>query len=104
MTYRPPGAPMPAEIRHFIRAKQHPARAVPCPHCGAHGRSPCKGRATGRLMAEPHPARISAWVRASACCPACQVEPTIPCHLDGRELPDGAVHPQRVTEAERTAA
>lgn len=47
---------------------------------------------------------VARWVRTSACCPACQVEPTIPCHTDGWELPDGDVHPQRVAEAERTAA
>ncbi|MFF7329717.1 hypothetical protein [Streptomyces sp. NPDC008150] len=103
MTSRPPAAPMPIEIRNLMRARQHPARAVDCPHCGAHDRRPCFTR-TGRRMTDPHPGRVAAWARASACCPTCQVEPTIPCHLDGRELPHNSVHARRYEEAEVTAA
>lgn len=33
-----------------------------------------------------------------------QVEPTVPCHADGRPLHDGNVHTERTTEAGRTAA
>lgn len=101
---RPPAAPMPAEIRHFVRAPQHPARAVDCPHCGAHDRGPCMSRTGRRRMPEPHPARIARWVRETAVCPTCQVTHGVPCHLDGRELPGGNVHPARHAEAERVAA
>ncbi|MGY0062782.1 zinc finger domain-containing protein [Streptomyces sp. LZ34] len=99
-----PAAPMPESIRHGLRAVQHPARTVPCPHCGAHEHRPCTTISGRRRMAEPHPARISAWARASAVCPVCQVEPGVPCHLDGRELRDGGVHPRREVEAREVAA
>ena len=33
-----------------------------------------------------------------------QVEPTVPCHNGGRALANGAVHHQRYTEADRSAA
>ena len=102
MTRRPPAAPMPAEIRAITRTGQHPARAVDCPHCGAHDRAPCTTRSGRRRMPEPHPARVTAWVVATAVCPACQVEPGVPCHLDGRELAEA--HPRRVVEARETAA
>lgn len=101
---RKPAAPMPESIRSLLRAKQHPARAVRCPHCGAAEHRPCVVRSNSRLLPQPHPARVTAWARATAVCPACQVEPGVPCHLDGRPFPDGHVHPQRETEARRTAA
>ncbi|MFF4403664.1 hypothetical protein [Streptomyces sp. NPDC001404] len=94
-------APMPEDLRHFMRAKHHPARSVDCPHCHAHEHQPCTTRSQRRRLPAPHPQRISAWARATACCPACQVEPGIECHLDGWPLHDGAVHPQRQTEAAR---
>lgn len=98
------GADMPDEIRHLMRARQHPARAVACPHCGAHEHRPCTTVSKRRLMPEPHPGRISAWVRSIACCPTCQVEPGVPCHWAGAPLHDGAVHPRREVEAKETAA
>jgi hypothetical protein len=97
-------APMPEEIRHFMRAGQHPARAVSCPHCEAGAHRPCRVRASGRILTEPHPARVTAWARESACCPECQVEPGIPCHNDGARLLPGVVHARRYREAEETAA
>ena len=99
---RKPAAQMPAEIRDLLRAKQHPARAVDCPHCGAVAHRPCRSQSKTRMLPQPHPSRVSAWARTVAVCPACQVEPAVPCHADGRELP--VVHPQRQTEAERWAA
>lgn len=95
-------APMPESLRHFMRAAQHPARAVACPHCGAAAHRPCALRKTGRLLPDPHPQRVSAWAQMSACCPQCQVTPTVPCHEDGRAR--GAVHERRYQEAEETAA
>lgn len=103
MTHRPT-AEMPETIRHTLRAKQHPARGVDCPHCAAHAHRPCRSQSKVRTLTQPHPSRISAWVRSIACCPACQVEPGIDCHQDGRALHDGAVHPQRETEAQVVAA
>lgn len=98
------GRPMPEELRNMLRAKQHPARAVACPHCGALEHRPCRSLSRTRLMPEPHPSRITAWVRTVAVCPACQVAPGTPCRENGRALWPDAVHPQRTTEAERTAA
>lgn len=95
-------APMPDELRHFMRAKAHPARAVACPHCGAHPHKPCQLRTRNRLMTEPHPQRVSAWAQTAACCPECQVEPTVPCHDEGRART--TVHNRRYQEAEVTAA
>ncbi|MCW7941633.1 hypothetical protein AAW14_06190 [Streptomyces hygroscopicus] len=96
------GAPMPQSIRHQLRATHHPARAVPCPHCGAAAHKPCRLRTTGRLLPQPHPQRVSAWAQLSACCPECQVEPGCPCHDEGRAR--STVHARRYTEAEETAA
>ena len=96
------GAPMPDSIRHFVRAGQHPARSVPCPHCGAAAHRPCRVPSRGRVLTEPHPQRISDWARATACCPQCQVEPTTACHDEGR--PRTTVHARRYQEAEATAA
>jgi hypothetical protein len=45
---------------------------------------------------------MSAWAELTACCPACQVTPTVPCHEDGRER--ATVHARRYTEAEQVAA
>lgn len=101
---RQPAAPMPEMIRHTLRAQQHPARTVRCPHCDAHEHRPCTTPSKRRLLTLPHPARISAWARATACCPACQVEPGVSCHNQGRALPGGQVHDRRVAEARETAA
>lgn len=91
-------------VRHLVRAVQHPARAVDCPHCGAREHQPCTTRSKRHRLPEPHPGRVAAWARTVACCPGCQVEPTVACHTGGQPLHDGAVHHQRYTEAERTAA
>lgn len=99
---RPPAAPMPESIRHTLRAKQHPARCVPCPHCGAAAHRPCVLRTNHRVLPQPHPQRVSDWAQMSACCPECQVEPTVPCHEDGRART--TVHDRRYQEAEATAA
>ncbi|MFI5992430.1 hypothetical protein ACIBAC_11335 [Streptomyces sp. NPDC051362] len=96
------GAPMPEALRHTMRAKQHPARSVPCPHCGAAVRRPCVLRTTGRSLPQPHPQRVSDWARATACCPDCQVTPEVPCHDEGRAR--NTVHARRYQEAEATAA
>lgn len=103
MTRRPPGAPMPDSIRHLLRSAQHPARSVACPHCGAHDRQPCKTPSGRRHLPQPHPQRVTAWARATACCPTCQVTPGVPCHDDGRARHD-SVHDRRHQEAEETAA
>ncbi|WP_406004394.1 hypothetical protein [Streptomyces sp. NBC_00987] len=97
-------APMPDSLRHFMRAGHHPARSIPCPHCGVAAHKPCQVPSNGRVLAEPHPQRVAARARTIACCPACQVEPTVPCHNNGRALEGGAVHHQRYTEADRSAA
>ncbi|MBA2951630.1 zinc finger domain-containing protein [Streptomyces himalayensis] len=99
---RRPAAPMPDSIRHLLRAAQHPARAVDCPHCGALDRRPCTTVSGRHLLPQPHPGRISAWARATACCPQCQVEPGTPCHDEGRART--TVHARRYQEAEATAA
>lgn len=96
------GAPMPESIRHFVRAGQHPARSVPCPHCGAHAHRPCVVPSRARVLNQPHPQRISDWARTTACCPQCQVEPTVACHDEGRART--TVHARRYQEAEATAA
>lgn len=102
MTTRRPAAPMPESIRHGLRAKQHPARSVPCPHCGAAAHRPCVLRTRNQVMTQPHPQRVSAWAQTTACCPQCQVVPTVPCHEDGRAR--SIVHVRRQQEAEETAA
>jgi hypothetical protein len=96
------GAPMPDSIRHALRAKQHPARCVPCPHCGAGAHRPCVLRTNSRILPQPHPQRVSDWAEATACCPQCQVTPGVPCHEDGRART--TVHARRYQEAEATAA
>ncbi|MGW1102759.1 zinc finger domain-containing protein [Streptomyces sp. NPDC002540] len=97
-------APMPDSLRHFMRAGHHPARSLPCPWCHARAHQPCTVRSNGRQPAQVHQQRIANWARTVACCPACQVEPTVPCHNNGRVLEGGAVHHQRYTEADRGAA
>jgi hypothetical protein len=101
MTHRT-AAQMPESIRHILRAKQHPARAVNCPHCGAHAHRPCVLRTRNQVLTQPHPQRVSAWAQTVACCPDCQVEPTTPCHDEGRAR--HTVHDRRYTEAKETAA
>lgn len=91
-------------VRHLVRATQHPARSVECPHCGAAERQPCTTPSKRRRLPQPHPGRVAAWVRSIAVCPACQVTPGTPCHTGGVPLHDGAVHAARYDEAERTAA
>lgn len=103
MTDRPRyTAPMPEVLRHHMRAGAHPARSVPCPHCKARPHQSCHLRKSGRELPAPHDVRITAWAVLVACCPACQVEPTVPCHDDGIERT--AVHARRVQEAEETCA
>lgn len=94
-------APMPPQLRHALRAKHHPARAVPCSHCGAKPHHSCVLRKSGRELTDPHPARLNDWAQTTACCPECQVEPTIPCHDEG--IPRTTVHARRYQEAEETA-
>ena len=103
MTIRP-GAPMPEELRHYIRARQHPACAIVCPWCAAHPHRPCTVPSKRREVPEPHQQRQAAWAQHIACCTTCQVTPGIPCHRDGQALPNGAVHAARYQEAEATAA
>lgn len=95
-------APMPASLRHQLRAGQHPARSVPCPHCGAREHQPCVLRSSGRRLPAPHPQRLADWARTTACCPHCQVTPGTPCHDDG--IPRTSVHARRYQEAEETLA
>lgn len=103
MTDRPRyTAPMPDVLRHHMRAGAHPARSVPCGHCGARVHQPCVLRKTGRTLRKPHPQRLTDWARTTACCPECQVELGIPCHDDG--IARATVHDRRVQEAEETCA
>lgn len=95
-------APMPPSLRHQMRAGTHPARSIPCTHCGAKPHHSCVLRKSGRELADPHPARINEWARQTACCPECQVEPTIPCHDQG--IARTTVHPRREDEAKETCA
>lgn len=95
-------APMPPELRHQLRAGHHPSRAVPCPHCEARAHTPCKLRTRDHALPKPHPQRLNAWALQTACCPACQVEPTVPCHDGG--IPRATVHARRYQEAEETLA
>lgn len=103
-------APMPSNIRQVLRAPAHPARTVPCPHCKVAADRPCTTKAGRRIShaSQPdhglHDGRIAAWVTATSVCPTCQVAPGVPCHLDGWPLKDGAVHANRITEAEGIAA
>lgn len=97
-------APMPDSIRHFMRAGQHPARAVACPWCGVRAHQPCRIPSSGRTGTRVHQQRIDARAQLVACCTTCQVTPTVPCHTGGRALEGGAVHPARLAEADRGAA
>lgn len=96
------GAPMPDSLRTLFRARQHPARSVECPHCGAAANRPCRNQQRTRVMTDLHPRRISAWAVTVACCPACQVEPGVECHTEGRPLT--YAHPRREVEAQEVAA
>jgi hypothetical protein len=98
------GAPMPAVLRHQLRARAHPARSVPCPneHCHARAHQSCIVRVNGRVLQKPHASRINLWARTVACCPECQVLQGTPCHVNGQALPD--VHPRRIQEAKETCA
>jgi hypothetical protein len=98
------GAPAPDGVRHLVRAGQHPARAVECPHCEAHEHRPCTTKSKRRRLedAPVHPGRITAWVRQTAVCPTCQVEPGVQCHEAG--WPQADNHPARIAEAEGAAA
>lgn len=102
MTTRQPSAPMPESLRHVLRAKQHPARSVPCPHCGAAAHRPCVVRTRNTVLSQPHPQRVSDWAQATACCPQCQVGLETPCHENG--MARRTVHARRYQEAEATAA
>lgn len=103
MTVRP-GAPMPEELRHFIRARQHPACAIACPWCHARPHQGCTTPSKRHAQKDPHQQRMAAWTQLIACCPTCQVTPEVPCHTNGMALPNGAVHAARYQEAEATAA
>ena len=98
------GAPMPAGLRHQLRARSHPARSVPCPHETCHARAHramrelCGAFSTRPLMRTTQ----DWWARTVACCPDCQVDPGTPCHDNGRALVD--VHPRRIQEAKETLA
>lgn len=106
MNHRPRyTAPMPDDLRHQLRADQHPARSVPCGHCGAKAHAACVLRKTGRHLTQLHPQRIAEWARTTACCPECQAEPGIPCRTpEGFQLPAHAVHARRYQEAEDACA
>lgn len=94
-------APMPPELRHQMRSGSHPARAMPCPHCGAKQHQPCILRKSGRILADPHPQRVNTWAQQTACCPECQVTPGTPCHDEGWAR--ATVHHRRYQEAEAVA-
>lgn len=98
------GAPMPASIRHNLRARAHPARSIPCPHehCHARAHQSCIVRVNGRVLKDPHPSRVTAWAVTVACCPECQVTPGTPCHDNGKRRTDA--HPRRIQEATETLA
>lgn len=98
------GAPAPDGIRHILRAPHHPARSVPCPHCGARPHTPCTTRSKRRRLDQPHPSRITAWVRDSAPCPECCADTGLDCHDGGWNLTGGAVHAGRADAAKDTAA
>jgi len=76
------GAPAPDGIRHVVRAPHHPARAMPCPHCGAHEHQPCTTVSRRHRKTEPCPSRITTWVTAVAACPTRRAGPGEPCHHD----------------------
>jgi hypothetical protein len=60
------GKPMPDEIRAILRAKQDPALAVSCDHCGAAANRRCRLRRSLRLMEVPHPSRRDKAVASGA--------------------------------------
>lgn len=104
MTDRPKyTAPMPPDLRHQMRAGAHPARSVPCPHCGAREHQTCTTPSKRHTLPEPHPRRVTDWARTTACCPECQVEPGITCRTPVG-FPLATVHDRRIQEAEETCA
>lgn len=97
-------APMPESLRRFTRSSHHPARDLACPWCRAAASQPCQVPSTGKQPNQVHQQRMAAWAQLVACCATCQVAPTVPCHTDGRALPDGSVHAARYGEAAVSAA
>ncbi|NUP24131.1 MAG: hypothetical protein HOZ81_50365 [Streptomyces sp.] len=91
------GRPAPASLRACLRAAQHPATAIPCGHCGANSRLPCRLRSTGRPLTAPHDTRTRDWdtVTTTVCPePTCQVAPGTPCRTTyGGHYP--GVHAER---------
>lgn len=80
-----------------------PQLSVGCPWCSAGPGQRCATK-KGRALRSPiHPARLAWWAVRTACCPACQVEPGIPCRDENGEQLAGA-HPQREVEALKTTA
>ncbi|MFI5831025.1 hypothetical protein ACIA6C_27890 [Streptomyces sp. NPDC051578] len=100
MTARPRSAPMPASLRSG--RPRHPAYDHRCPHCGAAEKARCTTISGRHTKTDPCPARIAAWVVATAVCSTCQVTPGVDCHDNGR--PIEGHHPARETEAKETAA
>jgi len=96
------GADVPDVVRHFVRAKHHPARAVACPHCGAHEHAPCTTVSKRRRLPDPPHRRGCPRGPGHDGVPVCQVEPGVECHLDGWALTGGAVHVERQALAEVT--
>jgi hypothetical protein len=99
----PAGDAIRRTIHRTLRADHHPARTVPCPHCGAHEHQPCTTISKRRRKTDPCPSRITAWARTTSVCPTCQVEPGIDCHLDGWPLAGGDVHQERTALAGEAA-
>lgn len=82
-------------IHRTLGAHHHPARSVPCPHCGAKADTPCTTRSGRRLLrdAPAHASRITAWARATKACPTCGAQPGTDCHTGG--WPTTTVHDTR---------
>ena len=93
------GRPMPPEIRAGLRAVHHPARAVPCPHCGAAEHRPCRAPSRRRLMRDPHPSRVTAWTVSTRSCPTCGAPAGEDCRAGDRPMTD--THPARTEETTR---
>lgn len=83
--------------------RRAPQLAVPCPWCHAAPGQQCATKRGRPLRTPIHPARLAHWAITTAVCPACQVEPGIPCRNgDGERIP--GAHPQREVDALKTAA
>lgn len=102
MNRQQPGAPMPDSLRALFRSRQHPARTVLCPHCGAAENQPCRSQSRTRRMPEVHPRRVSAWAQATTSCPHCRAGRGVECNDSHR--PQSYVHPAREAEALEVAA